>query len=973
MYWTRLALLSILGLVLASCGGGSSAQDPALDTVGGEDGTGGIAVETLLDRDTMPAGEAVEVTCEVTAGGVPFDMATQVVITGTGDPWNVDPGPLTLETIGEYELTCITVEGGLEDDSAAALTVTLGPVVKVITEVAPELVVAGESAEGYCTLLDAFDNEEVVEEPDITAEPATGITIDAGAISTEAPGEYVLSCVAEKGVVVEAATLVVDAGSPAKFVASLDPDTIEAGGDATVSCEVLDAAGNTLDVPWVVQAPEEVTVAGTTVSTTVAGSYKIECAPADGAGDPDLKAATLTVEPGPAVEMLVGAKPAKEAYCLLDTVTITHDMVDQYGNPVEEVEINPVTADPADAAILTNGVDKFELIQEGWITFNVQSLEGGMVGDVDLLVDCTGPQIQITYPNRGQTLTGNPAIVVTGKVTDAVTDVTTFTINGEDVELTADGFFQYPVNLAHSMNFFKAEALDEGGNDSMSLVSCTYSTEYLVSDFADVNAGMVDKGLMAFLSADFFDDGDHSLPANDLATILEIVLSGFDLAELIPAGDEGFELMEGCNAYLNEVTIGKPQITLETVDGGLHMIAAIPDLWVDIDITCCYDIPYEGEYCDNYYAFPTADAIAVDAFIFIGIAEDGTATAELGPIELDLENLEINGFGMTGPLMDTFINFIIGQFKDMIVEMVHEEFGTMIPELLESTLGSLAEGFIFELPNLFGEGPGTELRIGVGFDLLEFSYDGMELDGGLSLATETNIDHPNLGAIGYGNCGLPGGSDFDLPMTNGLELGAAFDVINELLWAIWQSGFLQFDLAQEDLADLDLSEYGVSNLSVQTDFYYAPVATICGLEETMMRIQIGDLYVHAELDIMGMHWDVGMFMFLEIDANLNVAVNEETSETEIGIELVAFDFVEIEIVSTNDVLVGKEYLFEGLIKDTLIPELTGSLGEDLAFALPEIDLASLAEGMIPEGTTIAIDLQELDMVDGYMFIAGGLK
>lgn len=973
MDWTRLALLSVLGLALTACGGGSASQDPALDTIGGEDGAGGIAVETLLDRESMPAGEAVEVTCRVTAGGVPFEMATQVVITGTGDPWNVDPGPLTLETVGEYGLTCITVEGGLEDDSPATLTVTLGPVVKVITEVAPETVIAGEDAEGYCTRVDAFDNEEAVADPEITSEPASGVTIDGGAISTQAPGEYVLTCAAEKGVVVEAATLTVDAGGAAEFIASVDPDTIEAGGSAAVSCEVRDAVGNTLEVPWVVEVPEDVTLSGTDVSSTVAGSYKIECAPADGAGAPDLKAATLTVVPGPAVEMLVGTKPAKEAYCLMDTVTITHDMVDQYGNPVEEVEIHPVTAEPASAAVLTNGMDKFELVEEGWVSFHVQSLEGGLLGDVEILVDCTGPVIQITYPNRGETLTGNPAIVVTGKVTDAVTAVTDFTINGEVVELTADGFFQYPVNLAHSMNFFKAEALDEGGNDSMSLVSCTYSTEYLVSDFADVNAGMVDKGLLAFLSEDFFDDGDHSLPANDLATILEIVLAGFDLAGLIPGGDEGFELMTGCNAYLNEVTVGKPQITLQTVDGGLHMIAAIPDLWVDIDITCCYDLPYEGEYCDNYYAFPTADAIAVDAFIFIGIAEDGTATAELGPIELDLENLEINGFGMTGPLMDTFINFIIGQFKEMIVDMVHEQFGTMIPELLESTLGSLAEGFIFELPNLFGEGPGTELRIGVGFDLLEFSYDGMELNGGLSLATETNIAHPNLGAIGYGNCGLPGGSDFELPLLDALELGAAFDVINELLWAIWQSGFLQFDLGQEDLASVDLSAYGVSNLAVQTDFYYAPVATICGLDETMMRIQIGDLYVHAELDIMGMHWDVGMFMFLEIDANLNVAVNEETGETEIGVELVAFDSVEIEIVSTNDVLVGKEYLFEGLIKDTLIPELTGSLGEDLTFALPGIDLSSLAEGMIPEGTMLSIDLQELDMVDGYIFIAGGLK
>jgi len=948
-------------------------MDSSLDTTGDRDG--GIVVDTLVDRDSVQAGEELNVTCEVTAGGVPFEMAARVVIAGTGDPWNVEPGPLTLETVGEYGLTCVTVEGGLEDESPASLVVTLGPVVKVITEVAPGTVIAGEDAEGYCTLEDAFGNQEAVEEPEIDADPAEGINIDGGAISTKVPGEYVLSCAAEKGVEVVSAALTVESGGPAKFVAGLAPDTIEAGGSAEVSCEVQDSVGNVIaGIPWVVHAPEDVVVDGTTVSATLAGSYEIECAPADRAEDTFLlKEAVLTVVPGPAVGMLVGVKPAKDAYCLGDLITVTHDMADQYDNPVEEVEIHPVTADPASAAALIAGVDKFELAEEGWVSFHVQSIEGGLAGDVEILCDCTGPEIQITYPNRAETLTGNPGIVVTGQVTDAVTDVTAFLVNDESVELTPDGFFQYPVTLSHSVNFFRMEAVDEGGNSTSAFRSCVYSTEYLLPDFADVEAGMVEDGFMIFLSQEFFDDGDHSPPANDLATVLEIVMADFDLAGLLSGGEGGIELMTGCTAYINEATIGQPQITLQTVDGGLHMTAVMPDLWTSMDISCCWDVPYEGEYCDNYYAYPTADVVAVDAFIFIDIAEDGTATAELGPIELELENLEINGFGMTGDLLDTFINFVIGQFKNMIIDMVYDQFGTQIPALFEESLASLSEGFLFPLDPFVEGGQPVELRVGLGIDKLSFSFSGMVLDAGMSVASETGVDHPNLGALAYANCGTPGGSTFDLPMTNNLEIGAAIDVLNEMLWSLWQSGALQLDLSQEDLADLDLSSYGVSDLAIQTDFYYAPVVTICDLTESMLRLQTGDLYLHFELDIMGMHWDVGMFLFLEADANLEVQENPDTGETEIGIELVAFDFIETEIVYTNDVLVGKEYLVEGLIKDTLIPELTGSLGEDLSFSLPEIDLASLAEGTIPEGTTIAIDLQELDLVDGYLFIAGGLK
>ncbi len=44
---------------------------------------------------------------------------------------------------------------------------------------------------------------------------------------------------------------------------------------------------------------------------------------------------------------------------------------------------------------------------------------------------------------------------------------------------------------------------------------------------------MVDPGLAFWLSQQVIDDGDHKLPANDLATIFELYLQSMDLSSIM--------------------------------------------------------------------------------------------------------------------------------------------------------------------------------------------------------------------------------------------------------------------------------------------------------------------------------------------------------------------------------------------------------------------------------------------------------
>jgi len=927
-------------------------------------------VETFVDKDKVAAGEAFEGSCTVTDSAGTVNVETEIVFVSDDLEVVYSPGELTLETQGEYEGTCRTADGKYSDPTPVTIEVAMGPTVKIETGFAPSQIAAGDTVEVTCTALDAYGNSlEIV--PGVESTPAEGLEIEGQLVTGAAAGTYELACIGAKGVDVTSGTLTVQAGEPYMFTAAVTPDTVEAGKNAEVSCTVSDVGGNVVQADWVVEAPADVEVSGTTIHSTVADKYKVKCAPVADLEEMDQEHADFTVVPGPAVTMLVYAKPAKDHYCLGDQLIIKHDMVDQYDNPVEEAEIEPIEVTPPGGLQLQNNkIDKYNFVDEGYFTLKVQAKDYEYSGQVDVVCDCTGPTITISYPPHGSTLTGPTSLVVTGHVEDKVSGVTTLTINEEVVQVAEDGGFSHQMTMGHGMNLIAAAALDGFENTGKRFRSPFYSTAYQVADSATPAASQIPESIVVFLSQDFIDDGDHSNPPDDLATIVEEMLGGFDFASMLP--EEGIDFMDNCAVTITNVEMGKPYVTLQSVDGGMHMIIDIPDFTADLNIECCYELPFVGEYCDDYYGIIFAEKIVADAYIFVGVDENGGVNAELGPIQVDIVGLDVDIQGLVGALFDPLVNLLVTVLKETLITQLQEEYGEQLPQMLEDALMGLSEGQVLELPPLIGEGDPTELLLSVEFHVLEFTFDGLNLALNAGLTADKGVEHSPLGSILRDGCVGTETEPFALKKDAEMNAGLALDFGNEALYSIWYSGAITLDLTEDDLGDLDLSEYGLENLSLKTDLNYAPVLHSCGTGE-QMELQVGDAFIHAKFFMMNMNWDIKIYLYLVLEAMPSLIENEETGEIEIGIVIGELKVAEVDVVEVGEDLKGKETMVEDLFAGVLIPTLMDQLlGELGGFALPSFDLSGLADG-IPEGTEISVDLQELGVDSGYLVVGGKLK
>jgi len=974
------SLLLASALIFAIACGSDTTSDLASDGTPIEpdlttDLQGALTVETEVSPAEVPAGEGFAVTCYVEDESGPVTVLNEVVVTGGEDDLLMEPGNNVMERAGDYELACRTLESGTIDESPAPLKVLMGKIVRIETSLDKPELNAGDTALTTCLAYDGFENSAEVE-PGVTVEPAVGVAIEGQSVMGEVPGAYVVTCNAEKGVDVTSADLTVVEGVPYKYIASATPETVKVGEMAEVSCAVEDEQGNPVLADWEVEAPDEVTATGIKIYSTVADTHKIKCKPLEPTGEEKLVAGDFVVEPGPPVNMLVYPKPDKTNYCLGDPVQIKHDLVDEYGNVVESAAIDPILIEPAEGLeFQLNKTDKFNFAAEGSWHLTVQATDYEYGGEVDLLCDCTGPKITITYPPRGVTLTGADSnIVVTGYLEDAVSTVTGLTINDVAVDLDNSNAFAFPTSLGHGMNLLKAESTDSLENTARRFRSPFYSTKYIPADTLATAQAMVPKAIPVFLSQDFIDDGDHSLPADDLATIVEQMLGGFDFAALLP--EEGIEVINTdvtqMYAYIKDVELGQPTVELQSVDGGIHMTISIPDLVVDLEIEACYPLPIIGEICETYYGFIYADYIVADAYLFINIAEDGTVDAALGPIEVEFEGLDVDIQGLVGALFDPLVNTMVNIFKETIISELQNGLGAELPTMVKEALEGLTEGQIVELPPLIGNGDPTELTISLNFALLQFTYDGLDLILDAALTAMKGVTHNPLGVLARDGCMGTEMAPFTLVKDAEMNAAIAVDWVNEALYSIWYSGAITLTLGQEDLADIDLSEFGIEDLTLTTDLTYAPVLQSCGTGEAM-ELQLGDAFIHAEFYMMAMNWDLDIYLYLVVEATPSVMVDEETGNSQIGIEIGELKVAEVDVVELRQDLVGKEDMVENLFKGVILPALMDEVLSGLGgFDIPSFDLSGLTES-IPEGTAISVDLSELGLETGYLVLKGKLK
>lgn len=961
----RFLAMAILTALLAACGGGGTSGGPDSGPDYGD--AAAWTVETGVSAASVEAGGSVDVTCTVTGPQGPAQADVAVVVT-PAEGCTVDGLKVTCTKVGDYEVACTAPAIPAEDATPAALAVTPGRPSTVDTTVQPGSVTAGTKATVTCLATDGSGNP-AVGEFEVVVVPADGVIVTnqgGGAFQAEGrtAGTYTVACGLKGGAQdASPAGLTVTAGALDTVRTVLEGDTMKAGEVMKGRCEAVDAYGNVIAgvATTVTSEPSlEITASaiGFTATGTKTGKYTLTCNPAEGTAKTE--PADLTITAREVVGISLKLIPEKTAYQIGNQVEVGFDLVDTYGNPIPGGTITDPVVVPDTGITRLSSPTKFQFDAEGKYTFSACATDDpSRCDDVVGWCDGTAPLLTITYPERGATIDGDRRVVVTGTVSEAVSQIASVTINGQDAQLGPDGSFQFPMQPNQGMNLIDAKAADTFGNEIRTVRSYLYSPTWIPMDQADPLASAVPNALKAYLDDKLFWSADTADEAT-ISALLEMAVADLDLTTLIPNPVTSISQSIGLDTcgyeiYLDSVTFGAPDVKIAPTFGALDVNIAIPNLNVQLRL-----VKIDGGFLcpGNQQGEALADMVTVTMRVNL----DVDPATHLFRIFAGETTLTMDGFDVN--IDNWFYNLIVGLLQGTLENLLKDQVQTLlvdnINKLPETLNGFLAKPIEVAVPELLPGMNAVTLRLSIQPQALVFDPTGGAADLNAAITSDKTIDRTILGTIGRASCLVtpPEVFGFDLGNAEKLMAGLMHDALNEALYSLWSGRFLNIHLTSEALgSSLDLSQYGVTNLDATTAALIPPVVTSCNPTNTITA-QVGDLYLDAAMNLMGEDVHFGAFLFLEIELTLGLADDPEKGRViaiSIGNppKLVDMDFQMFESAYYS------QEEIRSLLVDTMLPVAFSQLaGKPITFAIPTFNLA----GLLGAGSPVSLPNKDLAIV-----------
>ena len=826
-------------------------------------------------------------------------------------------------------------------------------------------------------------------------------------------------------------------GSPFLVRATIEEEEVIAGTKVAVQCTVEDASGNSLDLETDIDSQIGYVIDGTSIVPTKADEYDITCSATGMAGLEQLSD-HLLVTAGPVASVTMQAKPDKQAYQVEDKVEVSGIAVDQYANPLQEIDVSVVA--PAELKEESDG--KYTFLDQGIYTFQGKLPEPNdhVSGELSLVCDESGPIIQISTPKRAATVDGNGKVEVKGNVQDALCPTVEVSVNEVSTPVDAQGNFLQVLQTSHGMNLVEVIADDGFGNRSEVVQSVYYSSDYIDYSTGLIDDVLLEQSLVGHLGQNFLDDGDHNLTdINDMATLVELLIDGLDLGLILPPevavleqeipdlidvpaiSQMGFELsLAGdldIKLYVEDISFAEPYPVITARDGGIDMNIAFmgpedaPGVLVETLLELTFDLTVESLFGGNELVsvgvspsvsiqssvsiekllmetefdvnknvgeeldikvsainvVPSGfhlEPVSEDTALILGLVDvDGQGVIDLGTIQFGQLGFvqQMNEFQSENSV-DAVLNFVVPGILDLFEPLFEDQ----IPQMMSS----LFNQFEIELAVPITLQPGADGPLDVtfktGLSSVHFHEDGGALNLRAGFMAPKALENKTLGSLLRAGC-LSG--NFAKPeFDEGEKMGFAgyLDLLNELLFALWWTGGLQLGLDEAALEAVDLSDLGISNISVDADFLLPPILTDC-FAQGMVEVQVGDLAVTTSFSVMGASVTISAFVSVSMDSSIIGKGNE------LGLEILGISDIGTQIaVLEGDLgpLAGMLDVQE-LVEAILVPLIVEQVSNQAlaSFPIPELDLSTLVPG-IPPGTTLSPGTLDVSLTKGYLLLSG---
>jgi len=941
-----------------------------------------LTVDTGVSDDGPSAGDTVRVFCSVQGlapGEAPPATTWEMVGApeGMSDPPAVDGDEVVFHQAGEYRFRCAIDATGWTDPTPVRVTVGAGAPAWVETTVSPSNLTAGQVADVLCEGEDAFGNA-LDTGWDVGIAPAGSDPGEVGGllyandkVKAIVVGTYEVACKpAGWPADTTPAQVTVTHGLPYRLVTTLGEDQVVAGETTTVSCRAEDKQGNEVpDLPMTIDLADTLSLTGFEVGGTVSGQFMVRCVPAGLDWSTFvLDEAILEVLPGPPVTLAIEAQPPKPYFGVSEVVTIVVLAEDAFGNPVPDAEILPLTVAPDENFVATSPTT-LRFFVEGYYTVTAAlAADPSVTADLELAIEGAPPAVTITFPPRGATLQGlKPSVTVEGVAQDAIAGIASVTVNGHKAKLHEDGTFTKVVVPKWGMNELVVEATDGSGTVTRVLQSFYFAERYYA---LEPEIPLVPDSLKLWLDKEFLDDGDHNpTHPDDLATILELVLAGYDLSSALPPSTD---IGSGYSLELGNLSFNPPTLNLTSAPGGLQTHIAIKNLSMDVKLHG--DCPVLGvDLCPDFSGSVAVNKILVDAFLGAS-ATEGVLDVDLQNPQVDLQGIDVQIDGILGWLFDWLIDFVVNQFAGSIESALESQLGGMLGDTLAQVFDALSITQSLPIPALLPGMAPTSLTFEATLWTLAFAPEGGRVGLAARVLAPKKVPQQILGSIARGTClkGYP--ALWQLPGTSRFELGLFDDFLNEALAAVWRNGLLNLSLDEETLGDLAGSSLPLDGMTVDTTALLPPILNGCD-PSGLLKIQLGDLFVEATLLsplFEGGEGKLGVYAYVEASAELVLEDTDEGPMLSVVIQsLDTFDlhwaYVPVEFEGNEQAL---EDLLISQVIDGPVQDLIGvPLGQ---FPVPTLDLGA----MLPDLDTNLVLTPIIDALTrqgGHTLIQGELE
>jgi hypothetical protein len=594
--------------------------------------------------------------------------------------------------------------------------------------------------------------------------------------------------------------------------------------------------------------------------------------------------------------------------------------------------------------------------------------EGGTCTHTPTLNNACRPTIDVTFPPRGATIAGaagSPTVTVTGTVTSGLGAITSLTLGGEPVTVAADGSFSHDVDVQVGGNVLVFDTEDDAGNTRHRVQSFLWSTGYR-KPMTPPDAP-VPEGLGFWLDQESLDDGDHSLPVDDLATALELALGTFDTNQFASA-ETPIASEVGYDVYLTSLQLGGATVGLQGADGGIALDAQLSNITGDL-LFDCTNFGCELAGGDGTGGLSVA-AVRVTGTLILTADTNHQLAATLVNVDaiVNPDDVEIwSNNGWTDFLLTIVEVFIHDQLVADLEGALEEQVQSTLGPALADGLAALTLATTFEFPNLGNARKSIPVDLAADFASTSF-HDGaappndspprggavvLRAGGYPALAVS---EYDNLGVPDRAGCGM-GPQTLTIPRAAPLEISLADDTLNQLLFAGWRGGLLEFPLGGIDGGGL------IEDLQVDVSGMLAPTVSDCNATQTLLAT-IGDIAIDATFTIGGNP--------VEFQAYTTLVVNVELSASENGIVLGLTEVERVETeLTTDDANIPMESNYVELLEAQLVDGLLGQLGDTGfgAISLPQIDLSAML-GLPPGTAVLTIHTDSVTRVDGTSVIVG---